>query len=205
MAKKDIRIDEYIGNAQDFARPILKHLRSTVHRGCPDVEETIKWGSPHFMFDGKILCAMASFKEHCAFFFRLGSVMTDPEKVMTPVGSGSGMGHFGKIMKLSDLPSEKILIQYIKEAMRLTEKGVKKNVGAAKTAARALTVPEDFLKALKKDKEAFNHFQKFTYSQKKDYVEWITEAKTESTKDRRIATAVDWIHEGKGRNWKYQK
>lgn len=203
MGKKDKRIDDYIGKAQDFAKPILRHIREIVHEACPEAEETIKWGSPHFMYDGKILCAMASFKAHCAFFFRLGSVMKDPKQVMTPIGSGSGMGHFGKITNLSDLPSDKILIQYIKEAMRLTEEGVKKT--ARKVPRKELEVPDYLIKALRKDKEAFNNFQKFSYSHKRDYVEWITEAKTEPTRERRIATAIQWLREGKGRNWKYEK
>lgn len=204
MGKKDKRIDDYISKAQDFAKPILKHLRSTVHEACPDVEETIKWGSPHFMFEGKILCAMASFKQHCAFFFRLGSMMTDPKKVMTPVGSGSGMGHFGKITSLEDLPSEKVMIQYIGEAMRLTKEGVKKAT-ATKAAEKALDVPDYFTKVLRKDKEAYKNFQSSSYSHKKEYVEWITGAKAEETRSRRMATAVEWLREGKGRNWKYEK
>lgn len=203
MGRKDKRIDDYIGKAQDFAKPIMRHLRETVHEACLDVDETIKWGSPHFMYGGKILCAMASFKAHCAFFFRLGSVMKDPRKIMTPVGSGNGMGHFGKIASLNDLPSDKILIQYIREAMRLTEEGVKKTT--PKASSKELEVPDYFVKALKKDKEAYKNFTNFSYSRQRDYVEWITEARTEPTRARRIATAVEWLREGKGRNWKYEK
>src|SRR5687767_5685261 len=107
MVKKDKRIDDYIARSQDFAKPILKNLRTLVHKACPDAEETIKWGFPHFEYRGKILCSMASFKEHCAFGFRLGSIMHDPKGLMKPTGNDSGMGHFGKIKSLKDLPSEK--------------------------------------------------------------------------------------------------
>ena len=203
MGKKDKRIDNYIDNAQEFAKPVLRHVRSTVHKACTEVEEAIKWGSPHFMYEGKILCAMASFKAHCAFFFRLGSVMEDPKKIMTPTGSGAGMGHFGKITSLSDLPSEKILIQYIREAMRLTREGVKKTT--AKPATASLKVPDSFMQALKKNKEALENFQKFSPSHKREYIQWITEAKTDPTRERRIATAVEWISAGKGKNRKYEK
>ena len=202
MPKKDHRIDDYLNNAQTFAKPILRHLRSVIHKGCPSVDETIKWGFPHFEYEGKILCSMASFKQHCAFGFRLGSVMKDPHGLMQPVGDKSGMGHFGQIRSMEDLPSDKILIQYIQEAMALTDRGATKPKPKA-SDPKELIVPEDFIRVLKKDKVALNTFEKFSYSHRKEYVEWITEAKTEETRYRRMATAVEWLREGKGRNWKY--
>jgi uncharacterized protein YdeI (YjbR/CyaY-like superfamily) len=204
MVQFDKRIDAYVENARDFAKPILNYLRSAVHKACPDVRETIKWGSPHFEYEGKILCAMASFHSHSAFVFRLGSMMKDPRGLMQTTGEKTGMGHFGRIKDVKDLPTEKVLIQYIKEAMSLTEMGVK--VPKAKASARKeLVVPDDFIKVLKKNKMAYANFQDFTYSNKKEYVEWITEAKTSETRDKRIATSVEWLEEGKARNWKYMK
>lgn len=121
MPAHDPRIDEYISKSADFAKPVLNHLRKIVHTACPGAEETIKWGMPHFEFAGGILCSMAAFKQHCAFVFRLASLMSDPEKLLT-VGEKDAMGHFGQIKSVADLPSEEILIKYIKEAMALNEK-----------------------------------------------------------------------------------
>ena len=204
MVKKDQRINDYINKAQEFAKPILEHLRAVIHKACPDVKETIKWGCPHFEYEGKILCSMASFKEHCAFGFRLGTVMKDPHGLMQQVGEKSGMGHFGQIRSMQDLPSKKILTEYIREAMALNEQGVTKPKQKARTKEE-LVVPEYFYKVLKKNREAYKIFEEFSYSNRKDYVEWITEAKTEETRNKRMATAVEWIAEGKGRNWKYMK
>lgn len=204
MATKDERIDAYITASQPFARPILKHLRSLVHKACPEVHETIKWGFPHFEYGGKILCSMASFKEHCAFGFRLGVMMSDPKGILKQVGSNSGMGHFGKISSLDDLPSEKTIIQYIKEAMTLTDEGVSKPK-VNNSGSKELEMPDYFVASLKKDKQAHSNFEKFSYSKKKDYVEWITEAKTEATRKKRMDLALEWLREGKGRNWKYEK
>ena len=204
MVSKDKRIDDYIAGSRDFARPVLIHLRKVVHKACPETKETIKWGVPHFEYEGKILCSMASFKEHCIFGFRLGSLLKDPRGILKPVGSGSGMGHLGRISCLNDLPSEKILIQYIHEAMELTEKGTAKPKPKA-AAQKVLEVPDYFIEFLKHDKLAYDSFRNFSYSHRKDYVEWITEAKTEETRTKRMATALEWLREGKGRNWRYEK
>ena len=202
MATKDDRIDEYISNAADFARPILMHLRASVHNACPQVIETIKWGFPHFEYNGKILCSMAGFKEHCAFGFRLGSAMNDPNKLMRQEDK-TGMGHFGRIKSLKDLPSGQILGDYIREAMTLTDEGFSRSVKRT-GEKKELQVPEDFLQVLKNDNDAYKNFQTFSYSHRKEYLEWIREAKAEKTRQKRIATAVEWLREGKGKNWKYE-
>jgi uncharacterized protein YdeI (YjbR/CyaY-like superfamily) len=194
-------VDEYIAKSAAFAQPVLKHIRQVVHEVCPEVEETIKWGFPHFMYNG-ILCSMASFKQHCAFGFWKASLMKDANKMMTGVGETS-MGHFGKLNSLADLPSDKILTAYIKEAAALNREGAKtfKKKPAPK---KDLVVPAYFTTALAKNKEAKKVFEEFTYSQRKDYVEWVTEAKTEETRSKRLASTVQWLSEGKTRNWKYE-
>lgn len=202
MTRSDKRIDDYIDKSKDFAKPILRYIRGTVHKACPDGNETIKWGVPHFEYEGRILCSMAAFKEHCAFSFRLASLMEDPGQIMETKGERSGMGHFGKIKSVKDLPAEKILIRYMKEAMSLTAQGARKPKPET-PAVKTLVVPEDFIRILKKDKAAYKTFQAFSYSHQKEYVEWITEAKTPETRNRRMATAVEWLQKGKGRNWKY--
>jgi len=202
MVKKNPSFDAYIKAAAPFAQPILKHLRDLVHKACPEVEETIKWGFPHFDYKG-IICSMAAFKKHCAFGFWKSSIMSDPKKIMEVTDRGA-MGNFQKITSLSDLPSDKVLIAYVKEAKKLNEDGIKLPT-RKKTSAKEVHVPAYFVKALKRNSNAWENFEKFSYSNKKDYVEWIEEAKIDATRAKRIETAVEWISEGKSRNWKYMK
>jgi len=203
MPTTDKPIDAYIEKKADFAKPILKHLRELVHKACPDAEETIKWGMPFFDYKGSVLCAMAAFKEHCSFTFWKAKLMKDPEGILQ-VAERHAMGNFDRITSLKDLPSDKTLIAYIKEAAKLNEDDIKLPP-RKKAAPTELKMPVDFAAALKKNKKANTIFENFTPGKKKEYIEWITEAKTEPTKMKRIETAVEWIPEGKSRNWKYQR
>lgn len=203
MPPKDARIDLYISKSAVFAKPILIHLRKLVHVACPEVEETIKWGFASFDYKGS-MCNMASFKQHCAFGFWKAQLMKD-KALIKNAESESAMGHYGKITSLKDLPSDKKIIAHIKDAMILNEKGIKLQPRKVTTAKKEIVVPVYFLKQLKKNKKAFTAFESFSPSHKKEYVEWITEAKTDETKTRRMHTAIEWISEGKSRNWKYIK
>jgi uncharacterized protein YdeI (YjbR/CyaY-like superfamily) len=203
MATKDKRIDNYIAKSAGFAKPILNHLRALVHKACPDAEETMKWSFPHFDYKGEMMCSMAAFKEHCAFSFWKASLMKDP-KLLNNAKSETAMGHLGRITSLKDLPADKIMISYIKEAIKLNDDKVK--IVKAKPVEKApLIIPEDINAALKKNKKAQTTFENFSYSNKKEYVQWITEAKSEDTRNKRLAQAVAWMAEGKIRNWKYVK
>jgi len=198
MGTKDARIDTYIAKSAEFARPILTHLRDAVHAACPDVEETMKWSFPHFMYKG-MLCSMASFKEHCKFGFWKSSLI---------VGRGDGdvktaMGQFGRITNLSALPSKKVLSGYIREAMRLNDAGVKSPARLKPKAPKEVVVPDDLTRALNGNMEARFTFEKLSPSHKREYVEWITEAKTQSTRARRLDTTIEWLAKGKPRYWKY--
>jgi uncharacterized protein YdeI (YjbR/CyaY-like superfamily) len=198
MAKRDPRIDDYIAKAPEFARPILTHLREVVHAACPEVEETMKWSRPHFEYKG-LLCGMSAFKEHCAFGFWKGSLIVEGGNE-----SDDGMGQFGRITKLSDLPSKKVLSGYVKKATKLNEDGVKSPTRAKpKTPKPDPVVPADLAAALTANPAARATFEKFSPSHKREYIEWITEAKTEATRNRRIETTIQWLAEGKPRNWKY--
>jgi uncharacterized protein YdeI (YjbR/CyaY-like superfamily) len=201
MSHYDKRVDAYIAKSAEFAQPLLEHLRELVHEACPDVEETIKWGFPHFQYKG-ILCSMASFKAHCSFGFWKGAIMDDPKGILSIIGKTS-MGHFNRITAIQDLPARKILMAYVKHAMQLNEGEIKvpKKVIKSKT----LVVPGDFLKRLKKKKNAFDIFEAFSNSHRNEYVQWITESKSEATRTKRIDQAVEWLNEGKSRNWKYAK
>jgi uncharacterized protein YdeI (YjbR/CyaY-like superfamily) len=199
MPTTDPRVDAYIEKSQEFAQPILRHLRELVHRACPEVTETLKWSMPSFEYKG-LMCGMAAFKAHCTFMFWKQSLLESDAipKVKT------AMGTFGRITSMKDLPSDKILTGIIHQAMELNEKGIK--VPKAKPAQKKeLVVPDVLKKALKTDPRAAETFKNFSPSCKREYVEWITEAKTDATRDRRLATAIEWMAEGKRRNWKYEK
>lgn len=197
MAMIDSRIDAYIAASPEFARPILTHLREIVHAACPDVEETMKWSCPHFQYKG-MLCHMASFKAHCAFGFWKGALLfPDVEK--------ESMGHLGRIASLKDLPAKKVLAGYVKQAMKLNDEGVKTPARVVSKTARPLDVPDYFLAALKKSKAALATFNAGSPSFKREYVDWLTQAKAEATRQRRMEQAVEWLAEGKARNWKYEK
>ncbi len=198
MPTIDPRIDAYIERSADFAQPVLIHLRKLILKACPDVTETLKWSMPSFEYKG-LLCGFAAFKQHCTYGFWKQSLM---ETDAFPKNK-TAMGSFGRITSLKDLPSDKVMIGLIHQAMELNEKGIKvpKKPAAPK---KELIVPDDLTKALSKNKKAKTQFDKFSYSHKRDYVEWITEAKTEPTRNKRLATTIEWLGEGKSRNWKYE-
>lgn len=204
MPTTDKRIDAYIEKKADFAKLILKHLRQLVHKACPGAKETMKWGMPFFDYQESVLCCIAGFKEHCTFTFWKAKLMKDPENILQ-VADRHSMGNFDRITSLKDLPSDKILVAYIKEAAKLNEDKIKLPPRKKIDADTVLKTPKDFAVALKKNKKAQAVFENFTPGKKKDYIEWIAEAKTETTRNKRIETAVEWIAEGKGRNWKYEK
>ena len=202
MGKKEKIIDDYISKSADFAQPILNHLRELVHKTCPEVEEKMKWSFPHFDYKNEMMCSMAAFKQHCVFGFWKASLMKDPVLLET-AKSEVAMGHLGRITSIKELPSDKKIVAWIKEAMLLNDKGIK-IPGKPKSAdQKELIVPEYFTKALSKNKKAKQTFDNYAYTHKKEYVEWITEAKTDETRDKRMATALEWLAEGKNRNWKY--
>jgi uncharacterized protein YdeI (YjbR/CyaY-like superfamily) len=174
-------------------------LRALVHTGCPEVEEAMKWSRPCFLHKG-LLCGMAVFKHHCAFGFWLG------EMALGEKGQGAeknGMGHFGRITSLADLPGDKEMLGFIRKAVELNDSGAKRPSPTRAAGKKELVVPGYLAAALRKNQPARATFEAFSYSHKKEYVEWITEAKREETRQKRIETMLTWLVEGKSRNWKY--
>jgi uncharacterized protein YdeI (YjbR/CyaY-like superfamily) len=202
MPTRDPRVDAYIAKSAEFARPILKHIRKLVHVGCPDVMETMKWSFPHFDYKG-MLCSMAAFKQHCTFGFWKGALIFDQGKGLAGK-TEEAMGQFGRITALSDLPSDEALLGYVQKAVQLNDDGVKLPARSKPSTKKPLVVPVDLAAALKKNPEAQATFGDFSPSHRKEYVEWITEAKHEETRARRLATAIEWMAKGKPRNWKYE-
>ena len=205
MAKKDKRVDAYIEKAQPFAKPILKHLRSLIHKANPEVKETMKWSFPFFDYKGPF-CSMASFKEHAVFGFWKSKLLKDPKKYLGERSNqgGEAMGNMGRITSLKDLPPDKTIIDFIKQAKRLNDEGVKLPPRVVKSK-KELVMPPYFSATLKKNKKALSHFENFSPSQKGEYVLWVSEAKSDETRNSRMKLAVQWISEGKRRNWKYEK
>ncbi len=199
MARRDPKVDAYIAEAAPFAKPILRRLRKIVHAGCPAVEETIKWGFPHFVYKGNI-AGMAAFRQHCVFGFWKDALLFDREQN----GPKDGMGQFGRLTHVSDLPNETTLIGYVRKAAELNEAGIKV-ARPAKKPAEVLKTPADFTAALQKNARARKTFDDFSPSHRKEYIEWIIEAKRDETRRRRIATSIEWLTEGKARNWKYER
>jgi uncharacterized protein YdeI (YjbR/CyaY-like superfamily) len=194
----DPRVDTYIARSADFAKPILTHLRRLVHKTCPDVEETIKWGFPHFLHHG-ILCGMAAFKRHCALIIW----QAEARKSLGAEKSKGAMGHLGKIAELADLPGDAALARSLKQAMKLNAAGVKRKV--IRSPVKKLVVPSYIKQALKKKSKALATFNRFSPSQRKEYVEWVEGAKREETRAERLKTMLEWLTEGKTRNWKYER
>ena len=197
MTTTDPRIDAYIETSADFARPILQHLRKRVHAACPDAEETLKWSAPAFLYKGKLLCQMASFKQHVAFGFWQGAQVVGDAQ-------GEAMGQFGRITKVADLPPARQFDGYVRRAMALVDNGVKAPRTRDAKPKPTLEIPDDLARALDAAPAARRHFDGFTPGKRREYIEWIVEAKQAATRERRLAQAVEWIAEGKPRHWKYQ-
>ncbi len=202
MAHKDKRIDDYISKSAEFAKPALNHLRQLVHEACPHVKETIKWGMPYFDYKGP-LCHIASFKQHCAFGFWKWALMKDSKEMQHQ--NETAMGHLGKIKNLSDLPPDKKIISMIKEAAKLNDDDIKLPERKKATDKKEIAMPDAFQKALNKNKKAATIFNNFSPSHRYEYLEWITGAKTEETKNKRITRTIEQLGESKSLNWKYMK
>lgn len=203
MPTTDPRVDAYIEKSAEFARPILRHIRQVMHAAAPEIEESIKWGMPSFGHKG-IVCNMAAFKQHCTLGFWKGSIVVPGGKA----ADQDGMGQFGRITSVADLPPDDVLAGYVRTAVRLNDEGVQPpGRGKAKPAAekKDLPVPDELVAALEQNEAAAAAWAGFSPSKRKDYVEWIIEAKSDATRRKRLDSAIEWISEGKGRNWKYER
>lgn len=202
MANYSPEFDAYIARSADFARPILEKIRKLFHRACPEIEETIKWGFPHFEYKG-IVGSMAAFKQHASFGFWKGKLLKDPYGLFTVMENAAMSG--AKVSDISELPADKILLDYIRQAVALNEAGVKLPAKKKHARPKTVEVPDYFKKALKQNRKALATFEAFSPSHRREYVEWITEAKQQATRDRRMATAIEWLSAGKPHDWKYQR
>ena len=199
MPTTDARVDAYIAKAQPFAQPILHHVRGVIHAACPDVTETIKWGMPTFEYHG-LLAGMAAFKAHATFGFWKGELVTGPTG-----RAKDAMWSFGKLTSVKDLPSKRTLAGFVKKAMRLAEAGVKAPRPLKhKKVAKAMRTPADLTVALRRVPKAKTAFAAFSPSARREYIEWITDAKRPETRAKRVETTVAWSALGRRMNWKYE-
>lgn len=197
-----VEIDRYIEKSAEFAIPVLNHLRNLIHKADARIEEKIKWGMPFFDCNGPV-CNFAAFKKHCAFGFWKASLMEDPNHLFVEIKDA--MGSLGQIKSLKDLPSDDIIIAYVRQAIKLNDEGIKKVQKPKSTEKKELVIPEDLSKAFQEHQKALATFTNFSYTNKKEYLEWLTEAKTAETREKRLQTAIEQMIEGKSRNWKYAK
>jgi uncharacterized protein YdeI (YjbR/CyaY-like superfamily) len=202
-SRSNPKIDEYIGNAPAFAQPIAAHLRSLLHTTCPHLVEEIKWGIPHFDYHGEMMCVIAAASKHCSFTFLKQEIMNDP-RLQANSSLPAARRFLGKLISLTDLPPDAELITFIEEAMALNEQGVKLPERERK-GPKEVVMPEDFATRLQADSAANEIFEARSQSFRKEYLVWISDAKTNATRQKRIDESLDWIAEGKGRFWKYAK
>jgi uncharacterized protein YdeI (YjbR/CyaY-like superfamily) len=195
------QVDAFIEKSAPFAKPILVHLRKLVHKACPEAEEIIKWGFPFFDYKGP-LCNMGAFKEHCSFGFWKAGLMKDEKKIFSKEESA---GSLGRITSLKDLPPDSVLMEYIKQAKKINDEGLKVPAKPKPAATKEIVTPDDFIKLLGKNKKAKSVFDAFSPSHRKEYIQWFNEAKTDETRHKRMAQAIEWLQEGKARNWKYER
>ena len=200
MEQYDARVDVYIAKSADFAKPILTHIRQVVHQASPLITETIKWGMPFFDYKGPV-CQMAAFNQHCAFGFWKASRLYDPGNLLK-IADGSA-GSFGRIEGITDLPATEALIYFVNEAIQLNESGERPAAKPAKSKPE-IAMPGDFEALLNEHANAKEIFEHFSPSHKREYLEWIVNAKTGATRQKRMQTAIAQITESKSRNWKYQ-
>lgn len=198
----DPRVDAYINKSAAFAQPILTHLRELVHKSVPDIEESIKWSMPFFTYKGQMFGNIAAFKAHCSFGLFGGAMKAYLEE--QGIAKNGNMGAMGKITTLKDLPPNKVLAGYLRQAATLIDDGAKTMTRPKKAAKPAPEIPAELAAALKKNKAATKVWNDFAPGSQREYAEWITDAKRAETKEKRIAQAIEWIAEGKQRNWKYQ-
>ena len=189
MANRIAQVDAYIAKSAEFARPILRKIRELFHKAHPELQEVMKWSFPHFEYKG-LVGSMAAFKQHCSFGLWKASLLKDANKLFEAVGNTSMGGR--KISSLAEMPSDKVIIEYIRKAIALNEEGIKAPA-AKRKKKKELTVPHYFLAALKKNNQAFATFEAFSPSKQREYVEWVTEAKQEATRSKRLATAIEWL------------
>ena len=204
MTQPNKRVDAYIEKSASFARPILTHLREIILTTCADVEEDIKWGTPHYSYKGDHLCMMAGFSKHCSFSLYKAESMKD-KAIQDSVKAGKKFGYMDKLKDISELPARKVLVAYLKEAMALNESGVKKQKPKKEKTATPVEMPAAFAEALKQNVEANAIFESKSPSFRKQYIQWIADAKAADTLQKRVEQSIEWIAEGKDRFWQYKK
>jgi hypothetical protein len=197
MVCRDARIDAQIKNAAPFARPILERLRAAVHAGCPEVVETLKWSRPSFEHHG-LLCGMAAFKAHCSFGFWKHSLLVER-------AGSKALERLGRLTDASQLPPRATLVRFVRLAAQLNEEGARAPRARRAKPRPPPKVPADLARALARNARAKSYFATLSPSHRREYIEWLTEARQAQTRERRLQTTLQWLSEGKPRHWKYMR
>jgi len=204
MQQYDPRVDDFIEKAHPFAKPILKHIRALVHEASPLITETIKWNCPFFEYKGTV-CMMNAFKEHCSFGFWNSTALNDKHGDIRRGEDKDSAGSFGRLTTITDLPADDIIKDFVLQAIALNETGTKKVIKKVSAEQKVVVVPDYLEDLLKQHPKASEAFFNFSYSHKKEYVQWITEAKTDATREKRLNTTIEQLEEGKSLMWKYNR
>ena len=202
MGQYSAAVDAYIAEREPFARPILEYVRALVHEACPEVRESIKWSFAAFEYRG-LLCSMAAFQRHASFGFWKHALLRERVPGLSEPAE-KAMGSFGRLASIRDLPPRRTLLKLVREAMKLNEEGVARPVRTAVRKPAAVRPPAWFLARLRANRRALATWKAFAPSHRRDYLEWVTEAKTEATRERRLATTLEGLAAGKRRNWRYE-
>lgn len=203
MTQFNKKVNDYITKSESFAKPILEHLRQVIHDTCPEVQEDIKWGIPHYTYKGDHLLMLAGFKNHCSFSIYKAEFLKDKE-IVESIKAGKKFGYMDKLKSISELPSKKVLVSLIKEAMIINEQGIKKVI-AVSDKPKVIETPDYLVKAINANKKAKAVWESKSDAFRKDYLVWIVDAKTDVTRQKRIEQTLEWVTEGKGRFWQYEK
>jgi hypothetical protein len=201
------QVTAYAAAMPAYAQPIFAHLRALIHTTCPDTDEAIKWSIPHFERDGDYLCIFAASPGHASFTFYKQQLMSDP-RLRDNLNLPAIKRFMGRLTSLSDLPDDATLAAMLQEAADLNARGVRLPDRAPKTPPvidMPSAVATAVATALAANPAAQAVWDAKSAAWRKDYLVWITAAKTDPTRDARIAEALDWIADGKARFWKYQK
>lgn len=198
------QLSAYIARAAPWARPILERIRRVVRKACPDIQERLKWNVPSFEKNGMVV-GMAAFKAHVAFGFWRAKELDDPAGILRGKGKASFMGE--RVTDVSQLPADDILIDYIRRAVALNARRASepRKPSTPRKPRPEAAVPSDLADALRKNAKARAAFEAFPPSHRREYIEWIEEAKQDRTRARRLATTLEWLTQGKDRNWKYRR
>jgi hypothetical protein len=195
------QINQYMAELPEWQRRMLVRLRQLIHEAAPEVEEAWRWDKPHFDNAG-IMVGLCAFKEHVAVWFHKGALLKDTKKLFEATARTEEKGMRAYKLHEGDKINEAAFLDLVKQAVAVNDKGTK--LREAKPTKKALVVPEDLEQVLRKDPTAWANWEAFPVGHRRAYVEWVTDARQEETRKRRIAQSLEKIREGEQQEERHQ-